>query len=168
MARDCGLIDHLIEICMVPFLFGGLAMTKRSQAVILLRDTLSINYDCLKFAMAEYRPNELYCSQWLGLLIEDTFKNASEVVEKVENTLKELLDNNQVILEKTITDSIILKFIEYLAKDPKAKYIELLNVMIVCNSEPILINQKRIAKILKENRVLRNKTLVFLKSKSAD
>jgi hypothetical protein len=118
--------------------------------------------------MAEYRPNELYCSQWLGFLIEDTFKNASEVVDKVENTLKELLDNNQVILEKTITDNIIHKFVEYLAKDPKAKYIELLNVMIICNGEPILINQKRITKILKEHQIIRNKTLVFLKKKSAD
>jgi RIH domain len=121
-----------------------------------------LNYECIRYAIAEYRPNELYCSQWLGMFIEDAFKNTSNVLANVENTLKELLDNNKEILENRISDDIIEKFIDYLAKDPQAKYVELLKILILSNNNPIVMNQKRITNIIFTNEHLMRSILVFL------
>lgn len=86
----------------------------------------------------------------------------------VENTLKELIDNNKKILENRITEEIIEKFIEYLARDPEAKYIDLLNVLIICNGQPIPMNQKRVTKIIMDSEKLKNQILVFLDQKTKD
>ena len=116
MFRDLGIIDVLVKICFFPLRLHNIALTTRTQTIITLKETMSLTYDCLRNGIAEYRPNELYASQWLGLFIEDTFKNNSNVLEKAESTLKELIDNNEKILKNRIDREIILKFVMFLAR----------------------------------------------------
>lgn len=116
LVRDLGIIDLLVKLCYLPLRLHNIALTTRTQTMVTLRQSMSLNYDCIRQAIAEYRPNELYASQWLGLFIEDTFKNNSNVLVKAENTLKELIDNNERILNKRINRDIISKFLMFLAR----------------------------------------------------
>lgn len=116
MMRDFGLLDVLVKICFLPLRLHNISLTTRTQTIITLKQTMSLTYDCIRYSIAEYRPNELYASQWLGLFIDDTFKNNSNVLDKAESTLKELIDNNEKILNTRITKDIISKFIMFLAR----------------------------------------------------
>lgn len=122
MLRDIGLIDILVKICYLPLRLHNIALTTRTQTIVTLKQTMSSTYDCIKYSVAEYRPNELYLSQWLGLFIEDTFKNNSNVLEKAESTLKELIDNNEKILRDRIDKDIVSKFVMFLARVVKCLY----------------------------------------------
>lgn len=114
--RDYCVLDTLIKICFLPLRLHNIALTTRTQTMVTLKQTMSLTYDCIRHSIAEYRPSELYASQWLGLMIEDTFKNNSNVLEKAENTLKELIDNNERILNKRISKETIHKFLMFLAR----------------------------------------------------
>jgi hypothetical protein len=114
--RDYGILDTLIKICFLPLRLHNIALTTRTQTMVTLKQTMSLTYDCIRHSIAEYRPNELYASQWLGLMIEDTFKNNSNVLLKAEQTLKELIDNNERILNKRINKDTIHKFLLFLAR----------------------------------------------------
>lgn len=114
--RDYCVLDTLIKICFLPLRLHHIALTTRTQTMVTLKQTMSLTYDCLRHSIAEYRPNELYASQWLGLMIEDTFKNNSNVLEKAEQTLKELIDNNERILNKRINKETIDQFLVFLAR----------------------------------------------------
>jgi hypothetical protein len=116
LLRDFGVLDHLIKLCFLPLRLHNIALTTRTQTMVTLRQSMSLTYDCIRHSIAEYRPNELYASQWLGLFIEDTFKNNSNVLAKAEQTLKELIDNNERILNKRINRDIISKFLMFLAR----------------------------------------------------
>lgn len=116
LIRDFGVLDLLIKLCFLPLRLHNIALTTRTQTMVTLRQSMSLTYDCIRQAIAEYRPNELYASQWLGLFIEDTFKNNSNVLAKAERTLKELIDNNERILNKRINRDTIAKFLMFLAR----------------------------------------------------
>ena len=152
LVRDYGVLDNLVHLCSIPFKLSGIAIGKRSHIIITLKQSLKLNYDAIRYAIQEYRPNELYCSQWLAMFIEDTFKNYCDVIEKAEATLKELIDNNEKVLEKRLNEDIIREFIKDLSKDPEPKYIDLLNVLIICNGKPIHINQQRVTKMIMKDQ----------------
>ena len=168
MMKDSGLLDILIHICYLPLRLYNVALTTRTQTILTLKQTMSLTYDSIRNSIAEYRPNEFYASQWLGLFIDDTFKNNSNVLEKAEKTLKELIDNNEKILNRRIDKETSYKFVMFLARDPDSKHIELLNVLIICNGLPIFKNQKRLTKLILADVKLRDKILIYLSTKSDD
>ena len=95
LIRDFSVLDHLIDICYFPLKLQSASILDKSQSKLKIRDVMSWTYDCMRYSIQEYRPNELYCSQWLSLLIEESAeKGSSGVMEKVEDCLKELIDNN--------------------------------------------------------------------------
>jgi hypothetical protein len=69
-----------------------------------------------------------------------------------EPTLTELIDNNKLVLENKIKDSIIHEFTNLLISETsKTKYVKLLRALINCNGSAIEKNQKLIVKNILES-----------------
>mgnify|MGYP002345677881 CR=1 FL=1 len=89
-----------------------------ADACLLLKENmpitrvLSLTYVTIKFIIREYRPNELYCSQWLNQFLDHSLKMKGRREMMAEQTLIELIDNNQRILTKRISKSTVNKFIQ--------------------------------------------------------
>lgn len=82
-------------------------------------------YSAIKYISQEYRPNELYASQWLMLIIEQSLKTQDVNDVGASAALTELLDNNKRILETRIDDELLDKYIEYLCTvDKEPHYLE--------------------------------------------
>ena len=62
--------------------------------------------------MMEYRPNELYASQWLDFIRQTALEKRKEV--GLNFALTELIDNNENILTSRITSGMIESFVEKL------------------------------------------------------
>ena len=63
------MIDLLVEILYQPF------RTKAYQIKTLKMNSyiakiLEMTYSSIRYTIAEYRPNELYASQWIELMME--------------------------------------------------------------------------------------------------
>ena len=80
-----------------------------------------------------------------------------------EQTLIELIDNNQRILTKRITKSTVNIFIQLVSQDKVAKYIEILRVIIICNGKPLTGNQTEITQLLLVDEVMREKLMYKLR-----
>ena len=134
-----------------------------------LKRSRELTYDCIRISIQEYRPNELYASQWLKMLIEESMKEEPPeepdldnprldmdqkigVKHHAESCLQELIDNNQKILERRIDNDIIKEFVKSLSSNLDSKYVIFLNVIILCSNKPVLSNQKKVTKIIFKNK----------------
>ena len=151
LLKDIGFIDALIEIIYLPFAsrLYSLQTLDMSQPFAKM---LEISYTTLRYGIKEYRPNELYASQWLPLLIYQSLETTIDRDIKAGQTLTELIDNNQKILESRIELSTINRFITILKENDKdAKYVEILRAICICDAKPMIKNQKDISKKLLDN-----------------
>jgi hypothetical protein len=99
-------------------------------------------YSTLTLSIQEYRPNELYASQWLQFIISHSLETNRENDINAGLAMRELIDNNRKILEYRISSDIILKFIEILAEGDQrdSRYISILRAICICNDKPMLHN----------------------------
>ncbi len=65
----------------------------------------------MRYTIREYRPNELYASQWLDFLMTETLNTKEETDTLIGKTLTELIDNNTKILKNRIKRQTIEKII---------------------------------------------------------
>ena len=118
-------------------------------------------YKLLKNTIKEYRPNELYASQWLDMLIYQAIISDSDHDILAEPTLTELIDNNQRILENKISKEITHKFINMLLEESTSeRFVNILRAIITCNGEAVIRNQAEISRILFED-INNKKALVY-------
>ncbi len=115
LVRDTGILDIIINLLHFPVRIKK-AYERPADIIMTLKNTMALSYRTLRLSIMEYRPNELYSSQWLGLLIEDVFNNHSSVLDESRKTLKELYDNNRRVLETRIDMDTIFKFVYFLAE----------------------------------------------------
>lgn len=161
LIRDTGILDIIINILHYPLKIKK--AYERPMDMILTLQKLMINsYRTLRNVIMEYRPNELYASQWLGFLIEDVFNNHSNVLEESRKTLKELYDNNKRVLETRIDMDTIYKFVYFLAENKQPKYFDFFDALIICNDTPIVINQNRIARIILDDDYIKSKLVLMI------
>lgn len=114
-----------------------------------ITSVLTESYNSIRYISQEYRPNELYASQWLQLVIEQSL-NTSELNDiNASATLTELMDNNKTVLKTRIDSALVKRFIDYLIeKDKDADYLNILSVMCICNGAALIKNQKELCKQL--------------------
>ena len=89
------------------------------------KDLFLLAYKCILLTIKEYRPNEIYASQWLYLLIHQAKLTSDECDIGAEETLTELIDNNRKILETKISTETISVFLEMLLAEKDGKYAKL-------------------------------------------
>ena len=146
LLKDIGFIDCLIQLVYLPF-SSGLYTFKTFTLADSFGKMLEMAYTSVRYAIKEYRPSELYASQWIHLLIEQSLQTSGDNDIRAGQTLTELIDNNQRILESRIELSTIGRFVRILReKDKDSKYVDILRAICTCDGIPMIKNQKDMTK----------------------
>lgn len=146
MLKNCYLLDYLTQILYYPYKNELIKDATISQDLNRIIDS---TYRLIKMTIKEYRPNELYMSQWIELLMNQAMNKDSS--PEAGDTLTELIDNNRFVLENKISKETIDKFVVELVKTKDVKYINLLKALINCDGEAMVGNQSEIS-----NKILKN------------
>lgn len=155
MFRELGYLELLTDIVFEGFRSGLYSYSslvgggESADKVEFFTSTLQLSYTSIKHIIQEYRPNELYASQWLQAIIKQSLLTIDTADIYASTTLIELLDNNKKILEERINDRIIKQFIqEIVQKEKDEEYLEILYVLCICAGESIGKNQKALTEML--------------------
>lgn len=160
--RELNIIDYLTELLSRPF-DRGLFEIKLLRENMPITRILSMSYTTIKYIIRENRTNELYCSQWLNLFLDQSLKTKGRREIMAEKTLTELIDNNKRILTNRIGRGTVHKFIQLVSEDKVAKYIEILRVIIICNGKPLTGNQREISQLLLRDTKMRDRLMYKLR-----
>ncbi|EAR94170.2 cation channel family protein (macronuclear) [Tetrahymena thermophila SB210] len=157
LLKDCQFIQILTSLLYYPFknnYYNPKNLKLLPKDIIYIFQLTNV---LIKYIIREYRPNELFASQWLELLMEQAMEYDNDVDILAEPTLTELIDNNEYILKYKIDENIILKFVELLIKEKSIKFIKLLRALINCDNKAMKNNQDTvITKLLFENNQAEN------------
>lgn len=159
LLKDSCFLDALVNLVYLPFASNHFKLQELTMDQPFSR-MLELSYTTLRYAIKEYRPNELYASQWIDLIIDQSLKTSDKNDIRAGQTLTELIDNNQRILESRIKQDTILQFVDILKEDKDAKYVEVLRAICICDGLPMIKNQKDITRDILENSEAKEK-LVF-------
>ena len=152
------LIDLLTDLLYFPFSLGLIKFDEDySEDIRLL---FKLCYALIKNTIKEYRPNEIYASQWLELMMDHTVKSSIINDINAEPTLTELIDNNRKILESKIKKETIAKFMNILdEKGADERFINLLRALCTCDGEAMMANQSEIGRYLLQNKEISDKLI---------
>lgn len=160
--KDLNYLEILVDLIHYPLANGHYEINDVHNE-LYIPDMLTTAYICIRNGIQEYRPNELYASQWLDLMINYSLGELDEKIQANE-TLTELIDNNQRILDTRIKRETISKFIYNLIKDGgDSKFVHILRAICICDDKPMLKNQNIITEILLQDRQVRNQLVLPLK-----
>lgn len=99
----------------------------------------------MRYSIREYRPNELYCFQWIDFIIDQINQNQGDrrIDDKESGRLfTELVDNNEKILDDKINDKTIKDIIGFIVNlDWNKKFVKILRALCICNNKSVLKNQ---------------------------
>jgi len=141
-------LELLCEILFYPFLTRMVKMTEICKN-LHIRRIFRLCYRLIKHTIREYRPNELYGSQWLDLMMMHAMNCDEENDIDAEPTLTELIDNNTDVLENRIKKSTIYRFVNALLGDEQnPKYVSLLIALVNCEGQAVKGNQSEISTLL--------------------
>lgn len=163
--RDMKMIEILVDLLYFPFRNH---IYELKDLVVVPEDLIKIftlSYRLIKFSIKEYRPNELYASQWLGLFMVQTLYADSRVDIMAEPTLTELIDNNRIVLETKITKETKKSFVDLIMKTPLKKYVKLLRAVCVCDNQPMIVSQGEISLLILNNEEARAKIVFPLRNR---
>jgi RIH domain len=74
--RELRVIESLVEILHVPFASGAFNFVNMTQDMAILQ-TCKLTYQLLSLIVKNYRLNELYASQWIGLYLKHILETES-------------------------------------------------------------------------------------------
>jgi hypothetical protein len=157
--KEMKLIDILFDILYFTFknkLLDPLKMNVADPLVNLLSNV----YTCIRYTIAEFRPNELYASQWLSLIMDQSLNSRDNNDIQAGRTLQELIDNNKRILDSRITKDIINQFLLFMIREEKnSNTVNILRAICICDGTPMLKNQKELSKLLLDDNYTRESLL---------
>ena len=109
---------------------------KQDMAIISL---LKLCYKLLSLIVKDYRLNEMYTSQWIGLFLKHVLQAVDDNAVGADDFVAQLCDENDVILEKMITTHIIQEFIRECDKGKEApRLLSLLTALCASQNGPIV------------------------------
>lgn len=143
LIKDMGIIDLIMDIILFS-MKNEFYNVEEINASSPFTPVLRSSYLALRKSIEEYRPNELYASQWLTVIIDQSLNFSGANGIEADKTLKELIDNNRTILMNRITDKVVQTCIESLKGkyERDDKYIGILRALCICNGTAIVQNQK--------------------------
>jgi hypothetical protein len=158
--KDVGFIDILMDLLYLPFR-GNLQDLKKIDMKSPLAEMMILVYTTLRYAVKEFRPNELYCSQWMGLMQEHSLLTGDFNDIKARKTFLELIDNNPRILDSRIQQETILTFVDFLTyKDRDSKIIDIIRAICICDGSPMVRNQTDVSKEILLNQQRKQELLI--------
>lgn len=152
LMKDMGVIDLIMDIILFSML-NDYYNVDEINAYSPFSPVLRVGYLTLRKSIEEYRPNELYASQWLSVIIDQSLNFRGENGVEANRTLKELIDNNKTILTNRITDTVVDSCIASLRTRAERddKYLEILRALCICNGTAIVQNQKKLTENIVKN-----------------
>lgn len=156
--KDLNVLEILMQMIHYPFK-NNLYSEKSVHTLVYAKEIIQLCYSVIRSSIASYRPNELYASQWLNLLIEYSLSGLDDSLG-ANATLKELIDDNERILEAQIKKGTIDKFV-YNLIDSKGdkKYVDILRAICICNGSPVVKNQRDLSEIILKDNATRKKLI---------
>jgi hypothetical protein len=156
--KDLNVLEILMQMIHYPFK-NNLYSEKSVHTLVYAKEIIQLCYSVIRGSIAGYRPNELYASQWLNLLIEYSLSGLDDSLG-ANSTLKELIDDNERILEAQIKKGTIDKFV-YNLIDSKGdkKYVDILRAICICNGSPVAKNQRDLSEIILKDNATRKKLI---------
>ena len=109
--RETRVIDLLIDMLYYPFsdeLYHFSELTQRHPITRICQ----LVYRLLKHCVKDYNYNKFYVAQYIELYFNQAMTATEQNNFKAENTITELLKNNEVLLDKQITKETIVNFVE--------------------------------------------------------
>ena len=165
--KDLNMIELMMELIHYPFK-NNMYDKKDIHKSIYAKEIIQLCYTTIRCSIMKYRPNELYSSQWLNLLIEYSLSSLDDSIG-ANSTLTELIDNNERILEAQIKKGTIDKFVYNLIESRgNKKYIDILRAVCICNGKPIEANQKILSEIILKDNINRKKLIPELKMEGSE
>lgn len=172
LCRDFLVLDLLIEIIYIAFTTYGVQkvnpeerLNKQIGSSSIILEFVRLCFSALRYIILEYRPNELYTSQWLNFLMNETLKSSKERDTYIGRTLTELIDNNKRIIETRIKKETILKIISDMSFNIKNPcFIDLLRAICICDGEPMIVNQNIMTSYLLSSDKFREAGFKFYQS----
>lgn len=151
--KNFGFLEIFTDIIYLSDVYLGNIKTNK----FWLYKNLQMNHDVLRYSIQEYRPSELYCCQWITLILDQSVKEYGDKNNHAGETLTELINNNKKVLETKIEDDTIAKILKFLVKKGKnSKYVTILSALCICKDKPMIKNQKELSdKILKDKKILK-------------
>lgn len=129
-----------------------------------ITNLLKLCYRLLSKIVIDYRLNEMYTSQWIGLFLQHVLRANDENAVGADDFITQLCDENDIILEKMINTQIIEEFVEECDKGKEApRLLRLLTAICASRNGPILRNQHDIVIILTEHEEAKKKLLMPLR-----
>ena len=161
LIKDMGLIDLIMEIIYYP-LKNSFYSLPDLKITCPFTPVVRACYMTLKKVIEEYRPNELYASQWLRVIIEHSLNTTAENDIMADQTMRELIDNNRTILESRIDKDTVKMYINSMkSKSHKDdKYVVILRALCICDGEAIVANQKLLTELILEDEEARKILLI--------
>lgn len=151
--------DYRLMECLTDLIFlckHHISKSEISANEVFWLDKISTSsYHTLRYSIKEYRPNELYCFQWIDFILEQivqpqalnkTLSMCSRAKmsdnEAAGRLFTELVDNNEKILDTKINAETIKNIVRFLIElDANKKYIKILRAFCICNSKAVFRNQ---------------------------
>jgi hypothetical protein len=156
--KECHLFELLMEIIHLPFSNDYFALGDVHR-IPYISKSLALAYSAIRVGIMECRPNELYVSQWIGVLMHYALSELDGDIG-ANAALTELMDNNQKLLECQIDRAFIVKLVNNATGEEfNKKYIEILRTLCICDGKPIAKNQLLVSELLLKDSVARNKFL---------
>ena len=161
--KELNIIDYLTDFLEKPFSTENFFDIKTITKDMHITKVLSMTYTTIKYIIRENRANELYCSQWLNLFLVQSLKTRGDNEINAEQTLTELIDNNERILKTRIRKETMNKFLQLVSQDKISKYLKILRVIIVCDGKPMKNNQREISKLVLKDQRMQKQLLYDIK-----
>ena len=146
--RELRVIECIVDILHMPFASGAFVFTelKQEDAITSL---LKLCYSLLSLIVKDYRLNEMYASQWIGLFLHHVLRANDDSAVGADDFITQLCDENDTILEKMITTALIEEFVKETDKGKEApRLMSLLNAICASQNGPIIQNQLDVVSIL--------------------
>ena len=96
--RELRVIECLVDILHVPFACGAFEYVKLTQDMAIT-NLCKLSYTLLSLTVRNYRLNELYASQWIGLYLSHILNTEKENQIGADQFMTQLIDENFTILE---------------------------------------------------------------------
>jgi inositol 1,4,5-triphosphate receptor type 1 len=158
--RETRVIDLLVDMLYYPFsdeLYHFGELTQRHPITRICQ----LVYRLLKHCVKDYNYNKFYVAQFIELYFNQAMTATEQNNFRAENTITELLKNNEVLLDKQITKETIVNFVELCKGQMKnERFLNLLATLCSCNGEAVNSNQDDTCEILLENED-NNKALIM-------
>lgn len=104
------MIECICDMLYMPY-ESGFEFTAITQDMAITNLT-KLCYLLLNNIISEYRLNEMYTSQWMGLFLHHVLRANDDNAVGADNFVSALCDENKIILTEMITTEVIENFIK--------------------------------------------------------